>query len=60
MNNVIAFFKNLSPVKLVLISVLLGGIAVFIEKPLPNIFLALRLTSFVLLIVAIIRYFNKK
>ncbi|HRB72783.1 MAG TPA: hypothetical protein PK776_13145 [Flavobacterium sp.] len=60
MNNVIAFLKNLSPLKMVIISVVLGILAIFLEKPFPGIFLALRLTSFVLLIVAIIRYFNKK
>lgn len=60
MNNVIAFFKNLTPIKMVLISVLLGGITVFIEKPFPNIFLALRLISFILMMWAIIKYFNKK
>ncbi|MEW5676125.1 hypothetical protein ABGT15_07415 [Flavobacterium enshiense] len=60
MKKVAAFFKNASPLKLVLVGFALGLIAVFFEKPYPSIFLGLRLMGYVLFFWAIIRYFNSK
>jgi hypothetical protein len=60
MNKVIGFFKESSPLKLVVLSLVIGFVAVFIEKPLPNVFMGLRLIAFLLFIYAVIRYFNSK
>ncbi len=60
MNKIVSFFTEATPLKLILISFILSGIAHFIEKPLPSIFLGLRLIAFLLFIYAVIRYFNKK
>lgn len=60
MNKVISFFTDATPLKLLLIGFIVSGVAQFIEKPLPSIFLALRLIGFLLFIYAVIKYFNKK
>lgn len=60
MSKVLSFFTEATPLKLVLISFILSGVAHFIEKPLPSIFLGLRLIAFLLFVYAVIRYFNKK
>jgi len=60
MNKVIGFFKGSSPIKLVLLSFAIGFVGVFIEKPLPNVFMGLRLIAFLLFIYAVIKYFNSK
>jgi hypothetical protein len=60
MNKVLGFFTNTSPLKLIIVGVVLGLGASFLEKPFPSIFLALRLISFLLFIYAVIRLFNSK
>lgn len=60
MNKIIRFFREASPLQLVLIGFVLGLIAIFFEKPFPSIFLGLRLIGYVLFFWAIIRYFNSK
>ncbi|MEO0046351.1 MAG: hypothetical protein RL705_1542 [Bacteroidota bacterium] len=60
MKKIVSFFTEATPLKLVLISFVVSGIAYFIEKPLPSIFLGLRLAGFLLFIYAVIKYFNKK
>ena len=60
MNKVITFFREASALKLIGISILISGLTYFIEKPLPSVFLGLRLIAFLLFIYAVISYFNKK
>jgi hypothetical protein len=60
MNKIISFFKEGSPFKLLLISVIISLVSYFIQKPLPNIFMGLRLIAFILFVFAIMRLLNKK
>ena len=60
MNKVIGFFKESSPLKLVLVSLGLVVLSYFIQKPLPNIFMGLRLVAFILFVYGTIRLLNKK
>ena len=60
MSKVISFFKDSSSLKLIAISIVIAVLSYFLEKPLPSIFLGLRLFAFVLFVYAVIRYFNKK
>jgi hypothetical protein len=60
MNKVITLFKQTSPIKFIIISVVLGIIATFLEDSFKNIFLFLRMLSFVLFVYAIIKFFNSK
>ena len=60
MNKVIAFFKEASALKLIAISVAISLLTFFIQKPLPSVFLGLRLIAFLLFVYAVIRFFNKK
>ena len=57
---IITFFKQLSPVKIILISVLLNGLGAFIERFSKDFALCFQLLSFVLVMYAIVTYFNKK
>ena len=56
MNKIISFFKESSSLKLIAISIGIVGLSYFIEKPLPSIFLGLRLFAFVLFVYAVIRF----
>jgi len=60
MNKVIGFFRESSPIKLILISIGISVVSYFIQKPLPNIFMGLRLIAFILFVYATIRLMNKK
>lgn len=60
MKKVFDFFRNASPIKIILIAFLIGFVSVFLEKPFPDLFLGLRLIAFMLTIYAIIKFFNKK
>lgn len=60
MNKIISFFKEGSPFKLLLITVIISLVSYFIQKPLPNIFMGLRLIAFILFVFAIMRLLNKK
>lgn len=60
MNKVNSFFKEASAVKLVLISIAIAVLSYFIQKPLPNMFMGLRLIAFVLFVYGTIRLLNKK
>ncbi|NBU81900.1 MAG: hypothetical protein EBS55_09665 [Flavobacteriaceae bacterium] len=60
MNKIISFLKESSALKLIAISIGITLVSYFIEKPLPSIFLGLRLFAFVIFVYALIRYFNKK
>ena len=60
MNKMVHFFKETSAVKLILISVGIAVLSYFIQKPLPNIFMGLRLIAFLLFVYATIRLMNKK
>ncbi len=60
MNKVISFFREGSPLKLIGISIGISIISYFIEKPLPSIFLGLRIISFILFVYAVTRIFKKK
>lgn len=60
MKKALDFIKAVTPLKMFITGCVLGLVATFIEKPLPGIFLGLRLLSFILCIGAIIKYFNRK
>ena len=60
MNKVLSFFKETSELKLIVISIGIAAIRYFIEKPLPSIFLGLRLLAFILFVYATIRLLNRK
>ncbi len=57
---IITFFKQLSPIKIILISVLLNGLGAIIERFSKDFALCFQLLSFVLVMYAIVTYFNKK
>jgi uncharacterized membrane protein YiaA len=60
MNKIISFFTDSSPLKLILISIVIVVISYFIEKPLPNVFMGLRLIAFILFVYGAIRFLNRK
>ena len=60
MNKVLGFFKESSPLKLILISVGIAVVSYFIQKPLPNIFMGLRLIAFILFVHGTIRLLNRR
>jgi hypothetical protein len=60
MNKLLSFFTDSSPIKLIGISVLIVVLSYFIEKPLPNIFMGLRLLAFVLFVYGLMRLINRK
>ena len=60
MNKITSFFKDSSPITLIVISILIAGLSYFIQKPLPNIFMGLRLIAFILFVYATIRLLNRK
>lgn len=60
MNKMVQFFKETSALKLILISVGIAVLSYFIQKPLPNVFMGLRLIAFLLFVYATIRLLNKK
>ncbi|MEY2629508.1 MAG: hypothetical protein RLZZ469_403 [Bacteroidota bacterium] len=60
MSKILSFFKDSSPIKLMGISVLIVVLSYFIEKPLPNVFMGLRLVAFVLFLYGVMRLINRK
>lgn len=60
MNKVIGFFTGSSPLKLIVISLAIVALSYFIQKPLPNIFMGLRLFAFILFVYGTIRLLNRK
>ena len=60
MNKVLSFFRETAPIKLILISIGIAVLSYFIEKPLPNIFMGLRLIAFLLFVYSTIRLLNRK
>ncbi|MCF6132370.1 hypothetical protein [Flavobacterium wongokense] len=58
MNKITSFFKESSPLKLILISFGIAVLSYFIQKPLPNIFMGLRLIAFLLFVYGLIRLLN--
>ncbi len=59
MNKITSFFKDSSPLKLIIISLIIALVSYFIQKPLPNIFMGLRLIAFLLFVYGLIRLLNK-
>ncbi|PJE43931.1 hypothetical protein [Flavobacterium cheonhonense] len=60
MSKILSFFKDSSPIKLMGISILIVVLSYFIEKPLPNVFMGLRLLAFVLFLYGVMRLINRK
>jgi len=60
MSKILSFFKDSSPIKLLGISILIVVLSYFIEKPLPNVFMGLRLIAFVLFLYGVMRLINRK
>lgn len=55
-----SFFKSISPLFLILFSVIFEILAKFIETKFPTIALGLQLLTFLVFIYAIIKFFNSK
>lgn len=60
MSRVLSFFTETAPIKLIAIAIGIAAISYFIEKPLPNVFMGLRLTAFLLFVYGTIRLLNRK
>lgn len=60
MNKVLSFFKETAPIKLIAIAIGIAALSYFIEKPLPNVFMGLRLIAFLLFVYGTIRLLNRK
>ena len=60
MEKISTFFKDSSPIKLIALSIGVAVLSYFIQKPLPNIFMGLRLIAFLLFVFAIIRLTSKR
>ena len=60
MEKISTFFKDSSPIKLIVLSIGVAVLSYFIQKPLPNIFMGLRLIAFLLFVFAIIRLTSKR
>jgi len=60
MNKITTFFKDGSPLKLILMAIPFLILSLFIEKSLPSVFLFTRLLAFILVIYAVIKFFNSK
>lgn len=60
MNKITSFFSTTSPLLLITISVGIALLSYFIEKPLPSIFMGLRLIAFILFVYAIVRLTKRK
>jgi hypothetical protein len=56
---IVSFFRNASPLKLVVLSIILGLPATFLEESFPTVFIFLRLFSFALIMYAFIKLFFK-
>ena len=56
MSKVLSFFRESSSLKLIVVSLGIVVLSYFLEKPLPSIFLGLRLFAFVLFVYAVIRF----
>jgi len=60
MNKVVGFFTESSPIKLIVISLIIVALSYFIQKQVPNIFLGLRLIAFILFVYGTLRLLNRK
>ncbi len=60
MNKITSFFKDSSPITLMVISIVIALLSYLIQKPLPNIFMGLRLIAFLLFVYGGIRLLNRK
>lgn len=60
MNKITSFFREASALKLIAISIGIAVLSYFIQKPLPNVFMGLRLIAFLLFVYGAIRLLNKK
>ena len=60
MEKISTFFKDSSPIILIALSIGVAVLSYFIQKPLPNIFMGLRLIAFLLFVFAIIRLTSKR
>jgi len=60
MNKIITFFKSASPLILILLCIGAEIVSKIIEYKLPTIAMGLQLTTFVVFIYALIKFFNSK
>lgn len=60
MNKVLGFFTESSPIKLIVISLVIVALSYFIQKQVPNIFLGLRLIAFILFVYGTLRLLNRR
>ncbi len=60
MNKITGFFKEGAPIKLILVAIPFLLVSFFIEKSLPSVFLFARILTFVLVIIAVVKFFNSK
>lgn len=59
-NKIINSIKNVTPMQLLFVGILLEVIAIFLQKYLPTVSLTFQLVSFGIFIYAAIKFFNKK
>ena len=60
MKRIVLFFKNISGIALIIISIILEVLSKFIEKYSANAAMFLQLLFFVLFIIAIHKFLNRK
>lgn len=60
MKKFISFFKNASPIILILISIGIGIVAKLIEKSFTDIAMGLQTITFILFVYAFIKFFDSK
>ncbi len=58
MSKITSFFKDSSPLTLIIISLVIAVVSYFIQKSLPNIFMGLRLIAFLLFVYGLMRLLN--
>lgn len=60
MHKFLSFFRTASPLLLILVSIVIGIFAKFIEKRFTDIAMGLQLITFILFVYALIKFFNSK
>jgi|GEM_PF-3667765 len=56
----INFFKTVSPLKIIVISIFLGVVTHFIEKPLPTLFMTVRIAIFFFILYGVKIFVKEK
>lgn len=54
------YYRSISPNIFIIAAIIIAVISYFLEESFPNLFLGMRLLSFVLFLLAIMKYFSPK